>query len=72
MLHSKARAFRLGFELKRENASSVRREMLERSWGSFLLVVVLVARLVRRRDRARVVIGIGESILKKGRDGGIE
>lgn len=69
MLHSRARAFRLGFSLKRENPSSVLRETLEKSWGSFLSIVVLVARLVRRRDRARVVkegIGIRGSILEKG------
>lgn len=66
MLHSNARAFRVGFSLKREDASSVlRREMFERSWGSFLLVVVLVARLVRRRDRDRVVKEGIRSILQK-------
>lgn len=69
MLHSNARAFRLGFSVKRENPSSAMREILERSWGSFFSIVVLVAMLVRRRDRARVVkdeIGIEESILDKG------
>lgn len=68
MLHSNARAFRLGFSVKRENPSSAMREILERSWGSFFSIVVLVAMLVRR-DRARVVkdeIGIEESILDKG------
>lgn len=49
-------------------SSVLTREMLERSWGSFSLVSVLVAMFARRRDRARVLKEgneIGESILEK-------